>query len=121
VNHYDDVAVAVTVDWNDWRSASARLRDLRDVHWFQPTGAPQPVLHGYMSCADVLSGALSHHCDGSSAPHRVRICILKSRNIAETYSLLVRKADEGRSDPCAWFSGHVLNGSASRSAQPVAR
>jgi hypothetical protein len=36
MNQYDDVAVAVTVDWSDWRSASARLRDLRDVHWLQP-------------------------------------------------------------------------------------
>ena len=121
MNQYDNVAVAVTVDWNDWRSASARLGDLHDVHWFQPTGAPHPLLHASMSCTDVLGGALSHHCDGSSAPHRVRICILKSRNIAETYSLLVRNADAGHSDSYAWFSRHVLNGIAPGPARAVVR
>jgi hypothetical protein len=90
----DTVAVSVTSNRTDWRAANARLGDLRDVHWHQPMGAPHPVLHAYVSCADV-SGDLLHHCDASSAPHVVRVCILKSRNTPGVYAALAQKADAG--------------------------
>jgi hypothetical protein len=90
----DDFGISVTADWNDWRSANARLGDLRDVHWHQPQGAPQAMIHAYLSCADIVGGDLPHHCDRVSAPHRIRVCVLRRHNMASAYAELVRRADQ---------------------------
>jgi len=97
---YDDFEIAVTADWNDWRSANARLGDLHDLHWHQPQRAPQPMIHAYLSCANIVSGDLPHHCDPSSAPHRIRVCVLRSHNIAPAYAELVRRADHAKNSSC---------------------
>jgi len=88
---HDDCAISVNVEWNDWRSANARLSDLRDVHWHQPKGAPQPLLHAYISCREVPAPALAHQCEAASAPHNIRVCVLKSHNIPAVYTELVRQ------------------------------
>jgi hypothetical protein len=98
---YDDFEICVSVDWNDWRSANVRLGDLRDVHWHQPTQAPQPMIHAYLSCANIVSGDLLHHCDPSSAPHRIRVCVLRSHNVASAYAELVRRVDQATSSSAA--------------------
>ena len=79
---HDDLAISVTADWNDWHSANARLGDLRDVHWHQPKGAPQPLIHAYVSPSDASTG------------HRV--CVLRSHNIPDVYAELARRADQAR-------------------------
>ena len=88
----DDFAIAVTVDWNDWRSATARVRDLQGVHWHQPPLAHQPLLHAYVSCADLAGGTLPHACEPATAPHRIRVCILRCHTIPAAYAELVRRA-----------------------------
>ena len=85
----NDSAISVTVEWNDWRSANTRLADLRDVHWHHPKGAPHPLLHAYVSCTEV--SGLAHTCEASSAPHDIRVCVLKSHNIPAAYEELVRR------------------------------
>jgi hypothetical protein len=95
----DDFPISVTADWRDWRWASARLGDLRDVHWHQPKGAPHAMVHAFLSCADV-SGEFSHACDPSSAPHSVRVCILRSHNLSAAYAELTRRADQARVASC---------------------
>jgi hypothetical protein len=90
------LAVSVNAEWNDWRFANARLSDLQDVHWHQPTGAPQPLVHAYVSCADFVVGTLPHACEPSSAPHRIRVCVLKSHNIPDAHAELARQADGRR-------------------------
>ena len=97
---YDDFEICVTADWNEWRSANARLGDLRDLHWHQPHRAPHPMIHAYLSCANIVSGDLPHHCDPSSAPHRIRVCVLKSHNLASAYAELVRRADQAKTGSC---------------------
>lgn len=87
-----DFAISVTTEWNGWRSVSARLEDLRDVHWHQPLGAPWPMLHAYVSCASLAAGSPAHQCDPSSAPHRIRVCVLKSHNVPSAYAEVVRRA-----------------------------
>ena len=88
----DHLAIWVNAHWNDWRSANARLDDLRDVHWHQPKGAPQPILHAYLSCADLLCGELLHVCDAASAPHRIRVCVLRSHNTPSAHAELARRS-----------------------------
>ena len=86
---YDDSAISVNVEWNDWRSAHARLADLHDVHWHRPKGAPQPLLHAYVSCTQISTGAPAHA--SCSAPHSIRVCVLRSHNIPALYAELVRQ------------------------------
>jgi hypothetical protein len=90
---YDDCGICVTADWNDWRTAHARIGDLRDVHWHQPRRAPQQMLHAYVSCANIV-GALSHPCEGTSAPHQIRVCVVRRHNVASVYAELARRASE---------------------------
>jgi len=88
---HDNCAISVNAEWNDWRSANARLSDLHDVHWHQPKGAPHPLLHAYVSCTEITGPALAHDCEASSAPHTIRVCVLKSHNIPAVYTELVRQ------------------------------
>lgn len=92
MKRFDDFAIAVTAEWNDWHCASARFADLRDVHWLQPKGAPHALIHAYASCGHITNGHLPHQCDGSPA-HQVRVCVLKVHNLPDVYAELVKKAD----------------------------
>jgi hypothetical protein len=105
-----DFAINVTTEWNGWRSVVARLDDLRDVHWYQPLGAPWPMLHAYVSCASLAMGASTHQCDPSSAPHRIRVCVLKRHNMPSAYAEVLRRA----SQPA------LLQGTSSAHSQPRA-
>ena len=55
----------VQSEWNGWRTAGVKMSDLHEVHWFQPTGAPRPLVHGYVSCASITAGELPHNCTGT--------------------------------------------------------
>lgn len=96
---YDDILVRVQSDWNGWRGASVRVGDLHDIHWSQPTGAPHVLVHGYISCSRIVSGDLPHDCDGRSAPHRLRVCVLKRHTLPAVYAELTRRADHQRTGP----------------------
>jgi hypothetical protein len=89
----DDLRISVTADWKDWRSTRVRIADLGDVHWYQPVGAPHPLVHAYIACSEILVDG-THVCDMAVTPHRVRVCVLKSHNIPSVYSVLARRADQ---------------------------
>ena len=91
---HDDMLIRVLSEWNGWRNAEVRLGDLCDVHWFQPSRAPRPLVHGYMSCSNIITGDVPHDCDRTSAPHRLLVCILKSHTIPVVYAALARRADD---------------------------
>jgi len=95
-----EMVIRVQSEWNGWRNAEVRLGDLRDVHWFQPTRAPHPLVHGYILCSNIVTGDIPHDCDRRSAPHRLLVCILKSHTIATVYADLARRADERRTLHC---------------------
>ena len=88
-------AISITAPWNDWRTAHVPLDALCEPHWHQPAGAPKPLLHGYVSCASIISGELTHVCDPSSAPHRIHACILKCHNMPAAYAALASRAGDG--------------------------
>jgi hypothetical protein len=96
---HDDMLIHVQSDWNGWRNANVRLGDLREVHWLQPPGARQALLHGYISCSTIAAGDMPHDCDHTSAPHRLHVCILKRHTIPDVYAELARRADEQRKGP----------------------
>lgn len=89
----DEVLVRVHREWDSWRSAEVRLSDIQDVHWLQPGHAPHPIVHGFVSCTSIVGGELPHDCEHSSAPHTVRVCVLKRHAIPAVYAELVRRAE----------------------------
>ena len=85
--------VHVQSDWKEWRQAHVHVADVYDLHWRQPIGAPHPLLHGWIDCASIATGDLPHQCDAATAPHRLRICILKCHTAPTVYAELARRAD----------------------------
>lgn len=93
----EDTLIPVQREWNDWRLAEVRFKDLQDVHWFQPPGAPRALLHGYVAPATVVSGALAEAPDGSP-DDRLLVCVLKCHTALPIYTALVARADQGVTD-----------------------
>ena len=91
---FQDALIRVQAEWNGWRTATVRLRDLTQLHWLQPDRAPCQLVHGYVACTDVVSGLIPHECDGSSPAHRLLVCVIKHHNATSTYAEAARRADE---------------------------
>jgi hypothetical protein len=89
----NETVIRVHHEWNGWRSVEVPLTGLRDVHWFQPTGAPHPLVHGFVDCTELPGGAIPHDCDVRSTPHALRVCVLKRHALSSVYDQLVRRAD----------------------------
>jgi hypothetical protein len=96
---YDDMLIRVHSEWNGWRTAEVRSGDLREVYWIRPNRAPQAIVHGYISCSNIVTGDIPHDCDRRSAPHRLLVCILKRHTMPAVYAELARRADEERALP----------------------
>jgi hypothetical protein len=92
----DEILIRVQRDWNGWRTGEVRLGDIQNVHWFQPSRAPRPLVHGYISCASIVRGDIPHDCHRSEAPHRLLVCVLKRHTVPSAYVELMRRADEER-------------------------
>jgi hypothetical protein len=89
----EDRTITVVGQWNGWHTAQVRLADMQDVHWFQPTGAPRSLLHGYVPCTDITDGEIPHECERTRRPHRVLVCILKRHTTPATYDELAARAN----------------------------
>jgi hypothetical protein len=87
-----DVLVRVHHTWHGWRSAEVRMGDLQRVHWFQPPGAPHPLLHAVVSCSDIVTGDIPHDCASTPGRHRLLVCVLKRHALASIYVALSRMA-----------------------------
>jgi hypothetical protein len=89
---YDHILIRVQSDWKSPRGAMVRLGDLREVHWDQTGDAPRRLVHGYIACSQIVTGYLPHACCDESAPHRLRVCVLKRHNLPMVYEELTRRA-----------------------------
>jgi hypothetical protein len=85
--------ISIQREWNGWRTAQVRLSALESIHWHQPSGAPKPLLHGYVSCEEILAGDIEHQCQGQPH-HRLLVCILKSHTCCSIYETLANRANE---------------------------
>jgi len=92
-----DAEVVVQRDWREWRTASVRLRDLEDVHWRQPSGAPRALIHGYVWCTRFVRGGVLHDCEGGMSPHRLLVCVLRCHAAVDVYADLLLRAETGGS------------------------
>jgi hypothetical protein len=93
----DDTLIRVHCTWNGCRTAEVRLGDLQQLHWFQPQGAPRPILHGSIQCTSIVTGDIPHGCN-LDAVHRLLVCVLKRHALPLPYSELARRADARTSD-----------------------
>jgi hypothetical protein len=88
--------IFVQREWDGWRTAEVRVGDLQSIHWFQPSGAPRALVHGYISCASIVAGTIPHNCERSAGPHRLLVCVLKRHSPPSVYAEMARVADEHR-------------------------
>jgi hypothetical protein len=90
----DEMFVCVQREWNGWQTAEVLLKDLQNIHWFQPDHAPRPMVHGYVSCSCITAGTLPHNCDHTQGPHTLLVCVLKSHSAPSVYAEIARRADQ---------------------------
>jgi hypothetical protein len=89
---HDVDLVRVQWTWDAWRTAMVRVRDLEDVHWSWPPGAPRPLIHASVLCTMLSVGDLDHDCEPSARPHRVAVCLLKSHVSTHVFEYLEQRA-----------------------------
>jgi hypothetical protein len=82
---HDGAVIEVRREWNDWRIATFRLRDVSELRWSWRGGGtkrrtPQPFVHGYVMCNELLAGDLAHACPQGAAPHRIKVCLTRKGN-----------------------------------------
>ena len=85
--------ISIQREWNGWRTAQVPLSALESVHWFRPAGAPRSLVHGYVSCEQIVAGDIDHECAGKPR-HRLLVCVLKCHTADAVYSQLAQRADE---------------------------
>src|SRR5262245_13108017 len=92
----DEMLVCVQREWNGWQTAEVPLKDLQNIHWFQPAHAPRPIVHGYVSCSSITAGALPHNCNNTQGPHRLLVCVLKCHTMPSVNAEFARRANQRR-------------------------
>lgn len=92
----NDTFIRVHRHWDGCWTADVRLGDLQNTHWLQPDRAPRPLLHGYISCANVRTGHIPDVCDPTPGPHQLLVCVLKRHTQPSVYLELARRADEAQ-------------------------
>jgi hypothetical protein len=90
--------------WNDYRKALYRVKDINGLHWDLVSGgiqarAPQYYLAGYVQCDAMLEGDLAHSGVHGSCPHSIKVFIIKKDNDPRVFEGLAEGAGEKPSLP----------------------
>ena len=102
----DGILICVQRDWDGWQTAEVRLADLENIHWLQPPRAPQPLVHGYVFCTNIVSGDIPHDCERTPGPHRLLVCALKRHVAPNVHAEIAQRADGHRNVPLSGRSPH---------------
>jgi len=94
LQNHSDALVVVQAGWTDWRTAMVRVRDLGDVHWSQPSGAPRPLIHAFVYCNTLIVGEIAHECHLTPQPHCLAVCVLKRHTSPSVFGELADRADD---------------------------
>jgi hypothetical protein len=86
--------VLVRRQWNSHLIAEVPFAAISGLHWSSMSGgvharAPRDFLHGYISCAAIIDGALAHSCRHGEGPHHIKVCIVKKDNKRVAFAALV--------------------------------
>jgi hypothetical protein len=85
--------VRIRRQWNDWRIATVPFDGLSGLRWDTVSAGvraptPQFFIHGYVACTDVV-GEIAHSCAHGEGPHRIKVCVVKKDNDAQTWARLL--------------------------------
>jgi hypothetical protein len=88
-----DETVTVRRQWNDWRHATVRIKDIGGLHLSDTSGgvharSPRAFLHGYVLCDSFIDGEVAHSCRHGSGPHNIKVCIVQKDNTKQVYAAL---------------------------------
>ena len=83
--------VSVRRKWNSWEIAQVYVGDVENLLWDLESGgvkesAPEAYIYGYIWCDRLVSGSLAHSCLHGTAPHSIKICILRKDNPPRIYN-----------------------------------
>jgi len=77
--------VSVRRQWNSWETAQVYVGDVSNPLWDLVSGgvkesSPEALIFGYIWCDAIVSGTVAHSCLHGTAPHSIKICILRKDN-----------------------------------------
>jgi len=83
--------VSVRRQWNNWEIAEVYVRDISNPLWDLCSGgvketSPEAFIFGYIWCDMIVSGNVAHSCLHGTAPHSIKICILRKDNGPRIYN-----------------------------------
>ncbi|NQU77368.1 hypothetical protein HQ544_01585 [Candidatus Falkowbacteria bacterium] len=86
--------VHIRRQWNDWKIGGVELMKIENLHWDTISGgvhaaSPQPFIHGYVWCNDIIKGEIAHSCEHGTGPHNIKVCIVKKDNSPEIFKKLL--------------------------------
>lgn len=83
--------VSVRRQWNSWEVAQVYVGDVSNPLWDLVSGgvketSPEAFIFGYIWCDAIVSGSVAHSCLHGTAPHSIKICILRKDNSPRIYN-----------------------------------
>lgn len=77
--------VSVRRQWNSWEVAEVYVGEVSNPLWDIKSGgvkgyAPEALIYGHVWCDSIISGSLAHSCLHGTAPHSIKVCILRQDN-----------------------------------------
>ena len=90
----DTDLVSVRRQWNSWEVAQVNLGEVANPLWDLESGgvkasSPEALIYGYVWCDAIVSGTLAHSCLHGTAPHSIKVCILRKDNSPRIYNYFV--------------------------------
>jgi hypothetical protein len=87
----DTELVSVRRAWNSWEIAQVYAGDVANLLWDVAGGgvkdtAPEAFIYGYIFCDVIVSGSVAHSCLHGTAPHSIKVCILRKDNPPRIYN-----------------------------------
>ena len=83
--------VSVRRQWNSWEVAQVYVGDVSNPLWDVVGGgtkepSPEAYIFGFIWCDAIVSGSVAHSCLHGTAPHSIKICILRKDNSPRIYN-----------------------------------
>ena len=83
--------VSVRRQWNSWEIAQVNVGEVNNPLWDLVSGgvketSPEAFIYGYIWCDAIVSGSVAHSCLHGTAPHSIKICILRKDNSPRIYN-----------------------------------
>jgi hypothetical protein len=95
----DKDLVSVRRQWDSREVAQVYVSDVSNPLWDLTSGgvketAPEAFLYGYIWCDSILFGSVEHSCLHGTAPHSIKVCILRKDNAPRIYNFFMNMAGE---------------------------